>query len=95
MAAATEPSAVTAFAQQVADLVEQLKKTGEPLVVTINGKAQFVARDLKAYYRLIEVLEQAETLFALRRALESRDRGEGRPAAEVMAEIRKEHGLPG
>ena len=94
MATVTASPAVTAFAHQVADLVEQLKKTGQPIVVTLNGNPQFVVRDLKAYYKLIEVLEQAEAIFALRQGLEEMKRGEGRPAAEFFEEMRKKYGFP-
>ncbi len=93
MAAVIDTSALTAFAHQAADLVEHLKKTGEPFVVTLNGKTQFEVRDLKSYYKLIEVLGQAEAIFAIRKGLEECSRRETVSAEVAFAEIREKYGI--
>jgi prevent-host-death family protein len=37
------------FKRNTSDLLERLKKTGNPLVLTINGKAEVVVQDAEAY----------------------------------------------
>ncbi len=37
------------FKLKTSDFVQQLKDTGEPIVLTINGKAELVAQDAASY----------------------------------------------
>jgi hypothetical protein len=37
------------FKRTTTDLMDQLRKTGHPLVLTINGKAELVVQDAEAY----------------------------------------------
>ncbi|HTE17619.1 MAG TPA: hypothetical protein VK689_04465 [Armatimonadota bacterium] len=41
----------------------------------------------------LERLRAAEDLAAIREGLAQADRGEGRPAADVFAELKRKHGL--
>jgi prevent-host-death family protein len=40
---------LTNFKRQTAEYLERLHKTGEPVVLTVNGKAQVVVQDAGAY----------------------------------------------
>jgi PHD/YefM family antitoxin component YafN of YafNO toxin-antitoxin module len=42
------------------EFVQQLKTTGEPLVLTINGKAELVVQDARSYQKLLDLAEQAK-----------------------------------
>ena len=37
------------FKRNTSELLDSLKKTGNPLVLTINGKAEVVVQDAEAY----------------------------------------------
>jgi prevent-host-death family protein len=37
------------FKRNTSELLDRLKKTGNPLVLTINGKAELVVQDAEAY----------------------------------------------
>jgi PHD/YefM family antitoxin component YafN of YafNO toxin-antitoxin module len=65
--------------------IKRLSKTGRPEVLTVNGKASVVVQDAAAYQKLLDQLEQAKTAAAI----ESAERGEGIPAKEAFALIRK------
>ena len=82
---------LTAFKRQTAKFARLLKKTHRPLVLTVEGKARFVVFDAEAY----EVWkDRVETIEAVNEALA--EEGEGKPAEEVHAELRKKHfGLSG
>jgi prevent-host-death family protein len=54
------------FKRNTSELLERLKKTGNPLVLTINGKAQVVVQHAKAYQ---ELLERVETIEGIQRGL--------------------------
>lgn len=81
---------LTDFKRNTAEFLSQLKTTGQPLVLTINGKAELVVQDAKSYQRLLELAERLETIEAVREGLASMKRGEGRPAEVVFDELEKE-----
>src|SRR5438477_865014 len=54
------------FKRNTSELLDQLKKTGNPLVLTINGKAEGIVQDAEAYQ---ELLERVETIEGIQRGL--------------------------
>jgi hypothetical protein len=54
-------------------------------VLTVNGKAELVVQDAAAYQKLLELVEQMETVQILRERLAAARRGEGRPVEEFEA----------
>ncbi len=75
---------LTDFKRNTAEYMEQLKLTGRPLILTVNGKAEVVVQDVESYQEMLEAVEESRTL----RALANARRGKGRPAQEVLEEIR-------
>jgi prevent-host-death family protein len=75
---------LTDFKRRTSDFLQQLRQTGQPLVLTINGKAEVVVQDAHSYQRLLDLAERLETIDAVREALESVKRGEGRPLKGVF-----------
>jgi PHD/YefM family antitoxin component YafN of YafNO toxin-antitoxin module len=49
---ANDIRSLSAFKRNTSELLERLKKTGNPLVLTINRKAEVVVQDAKAYQDL-------------------------------------------
>jgi PHD/YefM family antitoxin component YafN of YafNO toxin-antitoxin module len=76
------------------DFVRQLKDTGEPIVLTINGKAELVVQDAASYQRLLDVAEQAEVIEGIRQGLADVQAGGTQPVAEAFADIRRDLSLP-
>lgn len=81
---------LTDFKRHTAEFLNQLKATGQPLVLTINGKAEIVVQDAKSYQRLLNLAERLETIQAVKEGLASMERGEGRPADEVFDELEQQ-----
>ena len=77
-------SSSTDFKRNTSEFLAQLKETGQPLVLTINGKAEPIVQDARSYQRLLEVTERLETIEAVREGLTSMRRGEGRSADEIF-----------
>lgn len=73
--------------------IRRLKKTGRPEVLTVNGEASLVVQDAGTYQKLLDELEQAQTREALRRSIAQADRGEGIPAEELFADLRRRLGI--
>lgn len=75
---------LTDFKRHTADFLAQLKQTGRPVVLTINGKAELVVQDAESYQKLLDLAERLETIQAVKEGLASIGRGEGRPMDEVF-----------
>ena len=74
------------FKRNTPEFLRQLKETGHPVVLTINGKAELVVQDSASYQKLIEMAERAERMDALRVSIEEMRAGKGIPAEDVLAE---------
>jgi PHD/YefM family antitoxin component YafN of YafNO toxin-antitoxin module len=73
--------------------VTRLKKTHTPEVLTVNGRAEVVIQDAAGYQRLLDRLHHMETLAAIQEGMASAERGELKPAAQVLDEMRAKYGL--
>lgn len=73
--------------------VTRLKKTRAPEVLTVNGKAQLVVQDAASYQTMLDRLHHMETLAAIQEGMASAERGELKPATQVLAEMRAKYGL--
>jgi PHD/YefM family antitoxin component YafN of YafNO toxin-antitoxin module len=89
-----DTDSLTNFKRNTTAYVEQLRKTGQPLVLTINGKAQLVVQDAGSYQRLLELVDRLEAIEDIRQGLDEMKAGKGRPADEVFEEIRQKYKIP-
>ena len=88
-----EVRSVTEFQRNIKDYVGQLKDKKTPLVLTVNGRAELVVQNAESYQEMLERLDRAETLAAIRRGMDQASRGEGIPLEEAGKRLRKKHGL--
>ena len=88
-----EVRSVTEFQRNIKGYVGRLKKKKTPLVLTVNGRAELVVQDAESYQAMLDRLERAETLAAIRRGIEQAQRGEGIPLEEAENRLRKKHGF--
>jgi len=73
-------------------LMKQMKKTGRPLVLTVNGKAEAVLLDAATYQKMAS---QLDTVAGIRRGLAQARKGVGRPAGDVFDELEREDSIRG
>lgn len=93
---ATGIDSLTNFKRQTADYLARLRSTGEPVVLTVNGKAEVVVQDAAAYQKLVEAAAKAdrdETLAAIRAGLADAAAGRTKPARAALKALAKKHGL--
>ena len=55
---------LSSFKRNTPEFFRQMKETGHPVVLTINGKAELVIQDSASYQKLVERAERAERLDA-------------------------------
>lgn len=77
------------FKRNTAQVMKQLKDSGHPVVLTVNGKAEVVVQDAAAYQQLLELAEKAEMLEFLREAKEDANAGRTVPAREFLQSLGK------
>jgi prevent-host-death family protein len=81
---------LTEFKKNTPDFLKQLKDTGEPVVLTVNGKAELVVQDAASYQRLLNLAEEAKVIEGIRRGLQDVAAGRTQPIADAFAEIRRD-----
>lgn len=74
-------------------MVDKLRESQEPIVLTINGRAEVVVQDAASYQKLLDQLHRAEDLEAIREGLAQSLRGEVRLASDFFREFESENGL--
>jgi prevent-host-death family protein len=79
------------FKRKTSELIARLKTTGDPLVLTINGRAEVVVQNAEAYQQL---LERVETIESLHRGFADVSAGRTKPAHAVFKRLRRKHGIP-
>jgi len=79
------------FKRNTVDLLDRLRKTGHPLVLTINGKAELVVQNAGAYQAL---LDRVEAIEGIQRGLADVKAGRTRPARQAFDRLRRTHGIP-
>ena len=89
-----EATPLSDFTRDAAAAIQRLRETGQPEVLTVDGKAAVVVQDARSYQALLDALDRAEAIEGIRRGLESVARGEDWPAEEVFAELRARYDLP-
>ena len=82
------------FKRNTAELMERMVESGEPMVLTVNGKAKLVVQDAASYQKLLESIDYDQTVAGIRRGLDDVQAGRTQPAGKGFGEVRKMHRLP-
>src|SRR5229473_6448061 len=81
------------FKRNTVQLVRQLKKTGEPIILTLNGKAEVVILDAASYGRVREALDRLETLEGIHEGLKDMAAGRMLSLEDAREEAAKKYGV--
>ncbi len=82
------------FKRKTPEFIERLEQTGEPVVLTVNGRAKIVVQDAESYQKMLELLDRAETIEAIREGLESVKQGKTMSLDQFDKEMRKKFRIP-
>ncbi len=85
---------LSTFKRDSNKVMRQMKKTKEPVVLTINGKAAVVVQDAEGYQGLLDLKERSETIEVLRQRLASVSLKKGRMADEFFTEFFARNNIP-
>ena len=94
MKLARDIMSLSTFKRDSNKVMRQMKKTKEPLVLTVNGKPAVVVQDAESYQKLLELKERSEVVEILCQRLASRSRKNGRPAEDSFNEFFAKNNIP-
>ena len=94
MKLARDIMSLSTFKRDSNKVMRQMKKTKEPVVLTVNGKAAVVVQDAESYQKLLELKERSEVVEILRQRLASRSRRKGRLAEDFFDEFFAKNNIP-
>ena len=89
-----EVRSLTDFQRNAKQHLQHAQETRKPIVLTVNGKAAAVLQDAEAYQELLDRLEYAESVAAIREGIEECDRGEAQPARDALNALRAKYDIP-
>ena len=78
---------LTEFKRDTARFVADLRETGRPSVLTVNGKPSIVVMDARAWQEMQDQLDHAETVAGIRRGLDQARAGMGTDATTLFDEL--------
>lgn len=81
------------FKRNTSEFLSRMKETGNPLVLTINGKAELVVQDAAGYQRILALAERAEMMDFLRESRRDIEAGRTEPALQALERLAKKYKL--
>jgi PHD/YefM family antitoxin component YafN of YafNO toxin-antitoxin module len=84
---------LTDFQRNAKSFAVQAKETKEPMVLTVNGRAELVLQDAQAYQELLDRLDYAESVVGILQSMEEFENREGIPVKQAFEQLRRKHGL--
>jgi prevent-host-death family protein len=78
---------LSSFKRNTVEFIREMKETGRPIVLTVNGHAELVVQDAESYERMLELIDRLETIEGIHAGLAEMRAGKGRPAAEFFEEM--------
>ena len=82
---------ISDFKRKTPDFIKQLKKTGKPVVLTMNGRARVVIQDAESYQKMLDVLERVNDIEAVREALSDVHNGNMTSIDDFDKEMKRRH----
>ena len=82
------------FKRNTSEFLEQMRGSGHPVVLTINGKAELVVQDALSYQKLLDRVDELEALEGIKRGLADVEAGRVMPLRQFESEFREKRGLP-
>jgi prevent-host-death family protein len=85
---------LSVFKRDTSKFMRQLKKTGEPIVLTVNGKAEMVVIDAASFEEYLIEKDRRDMIASVKRGIADMKAGRTTPAEEFFKEFEKKHNIP-
>jgi prevent-host-death family protein len=84
---------LSTFKRNTNELITQMKVTGNPVVLTVNGKAELVVQDAESYQKLLDSIEYLESIIGIKKGLEDIVSGDTQPLDKFVEEMQQKYGI--
>jgi prevent-host-death family protein len=84
---------LSTFKRNINELITQMKVTGNPVVLTVNGKAELVVQDAESYQKLLDSIEYLESIIGIKKGLEDIVSGDTQPLDKFVEEMQQKYGI--
>ena len=83
------------FKRNTVEFIEQMKQTGSPVVLTVNGKAELIVQDAVSYQKLLDALDRLEAIAGIKQGLADVEAGRTIDLSDFEQEMRQKYGISG
>ncbi len=80
---------LTEFKQNSSDILKYIKKTHNPTILTINGKAEAVLLDSTSYQEMVNKISLFESAKKITTSLIEMENNQGIPAKKMFQDLRQ------
>ena len=84
---------LSVFKRDTSKFMRQLKKTKEPIVLTVNGNAEMVVHDAESYEKFARERDRYEAIEGIRRGLEDFEAGRVTESEDFFKEFEAKYGI--
>jgi prevent-host-death family protein len=84
---------LSTFKRNTNELITQMKETGNPVILTVNGKAELVVQDAESYQKLLNSIEYLESIIGIQKGLEDIANGDTQHLDQFMEEMQQKYGI--
>jgi prevent-host-death family protein len=84
---------LSVFKRDTSKFVRQIKKTKQPIVLTVNGKAAAVVHDPDSYQEYLREKNRMETIAGVKRGIADMKAGRVTDAEDVFRELEAKFGI--
>lgn len=86
---------LSTFKRNTNDLISQIKETGSPMILTVNGKAEIVVQDAISYQQLLDKIDRLETMLGIQKGLADVKQGNTQSLESFIKEMETKHDISG
>lgn len=82
---------ISDFKRKTPDFIKQLRKTGKPVVLTMNGRARVVVQDAESYQVMLDLIDRLKDIEAVGEGLANVDSGDTVSLEDFDREMKRKH----
>jgi prevent-host-death family protein len=82
---------LSVFKRDSSKFIKQMKKTGQPIVLTVNGKAAAVVHDPDSYQEYLREKDRLDMIESVNRGIDDMRAGRTKPAEQVFREFEEKY----
>ena len=86
---------LSTFKRNTNDLIQQMKESGSPMVLTVNGKAEIVVQTASSYQELLDRIDRLEAMIGMQKGLADVKNGQTQSLDSFITEMKTKHDISG